>query len=90
MQQFHVAWQTCSALSSSLLNAAQTYQVVAHGAPSLWNSSLPMSLAWRAHFQRRAKELYPEFTVLHHAAIAFEALWISGLAVTDGSNGVLF
>ena len=48
-------------------------------------------LVWRADFQRRAKELYyPEFTVLHHAAVAFEALWISGLAVTDRSNGVLF
>ena len=28
---------------------------------------------WRAHFQRRAKELYPERTVLHHAAVAFNA-----------------
>ena len=29
-------------------------------------------LVWRADFQRRAKELYyPEFTVLHHAVIAF-------------------
>ena len=46
-------------------------------------------LVWRADFQRRAKELYyPEFTVLHHAAVAFEALWISGLTVTDGSNGL--
>ena len=46
-------------------------------------------LVWRADFQRRAKELYyPEFTVLHHAAVAFEALWISGLAVTDGSNAL--
>ena len=30
-------------------------------------------LVWRAHFQRHAKELYPEPTVLHHAVFTFEA-----------------
>ncbi len=31
-------------------------------------------LVWRARFQRRAKELYPDRTVLHHAVVvAFKA-----------------
>ena len=30
-------------------------------------------LVWRAHFQSRAKERFPEPTVLHHAVVAFEA-----------------
>ena len=30
-------------------------------------------LVWRAHFQSRAKERFPEFNVLRHAVVAFEA-----------------
>ena len=30
-------------------------------------------LVWRAHFQSRAKKCFPDFTVLHHAVVAFEA-----------------
>ena len=31
------------------------------------------ALFWRAHFQSRAKTRFPDFTVLHHAVVAFEA-----------------
>ena len=42
-------------------------------------------LVWRADFQRRAKELYyPKFTVLHHAAVAFEACGSLDLQLLTG------
>ena len=41
-------------------------------------------LVWRADFQRLAKELYPEFTVLHHAAVAFEACGSLDLQLLTG------
>ena len=44
-------------------------------------------LVWRADFQRRAKERFPEFTVLHHAAVAFEACGSLDLQSLTGLMG---
>ena len=45
-------------------------------------------LVWRADFQRLAKELYyPKFTVLHHAAVAFEACGSLDLQSLTGLMG---